>query len=208
MSNTLNILNTLVINNNLYNNQFQALILNLQTELKKIVNQAQLELINNISKDYNISSKELIRKYITNKKQPNNIIDSPTFDMISKLCNPKLDEIKISNKSNGSNISDDQESNSSTFFSSDGVIINIDENIKTKTTTRGRPGKKKSNVAKKDSSNDEEIEDIDHENTTLFKPINIKGKNYLLNIKTNEIYDENNICIGIKKENKYLIKKT
>lgn len=213
MSNTVNILNTLIINNNLYNNQFQTLISNLQIELKKIINQTQIELINEIAKDYNISSKELIKKYVNQKKQPNVVIDSPTFDIISRYYNLKHDEDKTSNKSSNSNISDDHTSYSSTIFNSDGIMIGIDNDndSKVKSKTKGRPGRKKEikEIKEKELSKDSnEIEVIENNSFTIFKPINIKGKNYLLNIKTNEILDENHEYIGIKKENKYFIKKT
>ena len=206
-----NILNTLIINNNLYNNQFQTLVSNLQIELKKIVSQTQLELINNIAKDYNINSKELIKKYVNQKKQPNIVIDSPTFDIISKYYNSTHGE-KTSNKSSNSNVSDDQTSYSSTIINSDGILfgINDDSKVKSKTKTKGKLGRKKSITTEneKEKEREREIEVIDNESFTLFKPINIKGRSCLLNIKTNEIFDENNVCIGIKKENKYFIKKT
>lgn len=208
MSNTINILNTLIINNNLYNNQFQTLISNLQIESEKIINQTQLELINNIAKDYNISSKELIKKYVNQKKQPNVIIDSPTFDIISRYYNSKHDEEKISNKSSNSNISDDYTSHSSTIFNSDEIMLGINNDSKVKSKPKGRPGRKKEIKEKELSKDSSEIEVIENNSFTIFKPINIKGKNCLLNIKTNEIFDENNVCIGIKKENKYFIKKT
>jgi hypothetical protein len=224
MSNTINILNTLIINNNLYNNQFQTLVSNLQIELKKIITQTQLELINNISKDYNISSKELIKKYVNQKKQGNVVIDSPTFDIISKYYNLKQDEEKVSNKSSNSNVSDDQSSYSSTIINSDGILFGIDDDSKVKSKPKGRPGRKKSTTAEserekerererekereRERERDREREVIENNNFTIFKPVNIKGKNYLLNIKTNEIFDEKNVCIGIKKENKYFIKKT
>ena len=208
-----NILNTLIINNNLYNNQFQTLVSNLQIELKKIVSQTQLELINNIAKDYNINSKELIKKYVNQKKQPNIVIDSPTFDIISKYYNSTHGE-KTSNKSSNSNVSDDQTSYSSTIINSDGILFGIDDDSKVKSKTKGKPGRKKSITTEnekekeKEKEKEREIEVIDNDSFTLFKPINIKGRSCLLNIKTNEIFDENNVCIGIKKENKYFIKKT
>ena len=219
MSNTINILNTLIINNNLYTNQFQTLVSNLQIELKKIITQTQLELINNIAKDYNISSKELIKKYVNQKKQTDVVIDSPTFDIISKYYNLKQDEEKTSNKSSSSNVSDDQSNYSSTIINSDGILFGIDDDSKVKSKPKGRPGRKKSTTPeserererereKGEKEREKEREVIENNSFTIFKPVNIKGKSYLLNIKTNEIFDENNVCIGIKKENKYFIKKT
>lgn len=41
----------------------------------------------------------------------------------------------------------------------------------------------------------------------IYKSLTIKGKNYLLNLSTNEIFDMENILVGKKKGDKILFKK-
>jgi arginine deiminase len=99
MSNINDIINHLKDININYNNEMSSLFNGLQDEINSIINKSQIELINKISEDYNINSKDLIRKYITKTKKTkkNKDEDSPTLQSIKEaelIVEPvKLDEI-------------------------------------------------------------------------------------------------------------------
>ena len=101
MSNINDIIKQLKDTNITYNNEMSSLITELQDEINSMINKSQLELINKMSEDYNINSKDLVRKYITKTKKTKKIKDedSPTLqsikeaEMADDIEPVKLDEI-------------------------------------------------------------------------------------------------------------------
>jgi len=187
MSNISDTLNAIKLTNNLYNAQISSLIKTVQDDSNQIVLKTQTDLITKISQDYNISIRELTRKYISKPKKTrkvkDDIEDSPTMQTINDV-------------KNNHELSDD-ESNSTNITNI--VVKNISSPFLPATNLLDD---------KKDSNNQSE-NNVETPNTSevLYKTIKIKNSDYLLNISTNEIYDMENNLIGRKQNNKYLIKK-
>ena len=74
---------------------------------------------------------------------------------------------------------------------------------------RGRRSKKLIDINQTNTSNVTHINETETSQTyeIIYKSLTIKGKNYLLNLSTNEIFDMENILVGKKKGDKILFKK-
>ena len=62
-------LKTIKLTNTLYASQIQSLTVNLQDGINQIIQKTQLDLINSIAQDYNISIRELTKKYVSKPKK-------------------------------------------------------------------------------------------------------------------------------------------
>lgn len=91
---------TIKITTKLFNNQTQSLLESLQKNIDEIIIQTQIELINHIAEDYNINSKDLIKKYINKKKKKKNIIEDDELSIQLNEHNETLDNIILSSVNN------------------------------------------------------------------------------------------------------------
>ena len=197
MSNIADTLGAIKLTNNLYNTQISSLLKTVQDDIDQLILKTQSDLITKISQDYNISIRELNRKYILKPKKTRKtkdiLDDSPTMQTIN-------------DSKNYQDLSDD-ESNISNI-----MVKNISStNLSVQDIIGSNPDNNTNNTnnifisTSVTTSNDtsEVIENPD----VLFKTITIKNMEYLLNISTNEIFDMENNLIGQKRNNKYLMKK-
>jgi len=186
MSNILESIDGIRSINNYYNNQINNNLKTLQDEINQLIYKTQSDLLQQISHDYNISSKELNKKYLIKTKKTQGrkpkeeyANDSPTMQQINDINMCDSDDENIVNliikqsSSQDIHITDDL-TNSKTSQVSDVFI---------KTPNTEKTGE------------------------LLFKTIKIKKESYLLNLQTDEIYDMENNLVGIKKNNKYMLKK-
>jgi len=206
MSNIADTLGAIKLTNNLYNTQISSLLKTVQDDIDQLILKTQSDLITKISQDYNISIRELTRKYILKPKKTRKtkdiLDDSPTMQTINDSKNY---QDLSDDESNISNIM--IKNISSTNFSVQDIIgSNPDNNHNMSGNTNNTSNTSNtSNITSITTSNDtsEVIENPD----VLFKTITIKNIDYLLNISTNEIFDMENNLIGQKRNNKYLMKK-
>ena len=69
MSNIADTLGAIKLTNNLYNTQISSLLKTVQDDIDQLILKTQSDLITKISQDYNISIRELNRKYILKPKK-------------------------------------------------------------------------------------------------------------------------------------------
>jgi len=251
MNNINQILDTLKITNTSTQKVSNNLIKNLYNEIFDYCNNQKLDLINSISRDYNINIKELTNKYVNKKMQKkinnatNAIIseteslnNSPTFFEINKL---------LKKSKNADNYCNDDSNNNDTINDSDcldyntsdiNLINNLDvfitntqlngdikesemmmyaENqIKTKTKkTKMKKMEREINTdteekEKTETETETEIEtDMNYRINPdiLFVKIKMGEKIYLMNLKTNELFDEENKLVGYKDKSTYYMYK-
>ena len=181
MSNIADTLNAIKLTNNLYNTQVSSLLKTVQDDINQIVIKTQSDLIAKISQDYNISIRELTRKYISKpkktRKTKEDIDDSPTMQ-------------SINDNKNIQDLSDDESNISNIMVKNSASILSTQEITDANTNQSENP-----------------TSEIINNSDVLFKNIKIKDIDYLLNISTNEIYDMENKIVGRKYNNKYLMKK-
>ncbi len=181
MSNIADTLNAIKLTNNLYNTQVGSLLKTVQDDINQIVIKTQYDLIAKISQDYNISIRELTRKYISKpkktRKTKEDIDDSPTMQ-------------SINDNKNIQDLSDDESNISNIMVKNSASILTAQEITDANTNQSENP-----------------TSEIINNSEVLFKNIKIKNGDYLLNISTNEIYDMENKVVGRKYNNKYLMKK-
>lgn len=147
-----------------------------------------------------------------------NIEDSPTMKGIIKMReipddNSNSDEdddlvnLLIQNKKNNqlakqvdNNI--DQTNNSDTMQITKSYQPTI-------STPKKRGRRSKASLLESNQQNNEQINESEALQSfdIIYKSLTIKGKNYLLNLSTNEIFDMENILVGKKKGDKILFKK-
>lgn len=94
MTDSNNTIKTIKLTTKLFNIQSQSLLDSLQKNIDEAIIQAQLDLINRISEDYNINSKELIKKYVNKKKKKKDIIEESSVNQNESNCS--LDNIVLS----------------------------------------------------------------------------------------------------------------
>ena len=91
MSNITDTLNAIKLTNNLYNTQVSSLLKTVQDDIDHLVLKTQTDLIAKVSQDYNISVRELTRKYISKPKKTRKTKgldnDSPTLQTINDAAN-------------------------------------------------------------------------------------------------------------------------
>ena len=184
MNNTLKIINAIKFANKYKQENLDTLITSLEDEIVKLYQNIQIELINNISKDYNINSKELVRKYVNKKKmhknkKKDNYLDSPN---VYEQTNYDTDSYNTSEEYYGD------------------LHIFDQSNINESNTIENSPSP--TNLS------DSDINNYIINSKILFKNIKIADKIFLLNINTNEIYDNENNLVGKKKDDIYYIYKS
>ena len=181
MSNISETLNAIKATNTIYNTQITSLLKTAQDDINQIVLKTQTDLINRISQDYNISVRELTRKYITKpkktRKSKDDIDDSPTMQTINDSKNADLSD-------DDSNISN--------------LMVKNNSSQQSGTSETAEPKNTQNEIAP------EHIEVPE----TVFKTVKIKNIDYLLNITTNEIFDMENNLVGRKNNNKYMMNMT
>jgi len=203
MSNIADTLGAIKLTNNLYNTQISSLLKTVQDDIDQLILKTQSDLITKISQDYNISIRELNRKYILKPKKIRKTKDisddSPTMQTINDSKNYQ----DLSDDE--SNISNIMVRNTSTNISIQDIISSkTDQNMNDNTNNTNNTSNTSNNISISTSNDTSEvIENPD----VLFKTITIKNMDYLLNISTNEIFDMENNLIGQKRNNKYLMKK-
>jgi hypothetical protein len=218
MSNITDTINAIRLTNNLYNTQVISLLKTAQDDINQIIIKTQTDLINKIAQDYNISSRELSRKYLLKpKKGPGrkpkeeHIDDSPTMQGINDLKN--------GNDSDDDNIVNIMVNPAQTQigqFLSSVDILNSNKTLSPKNPNAINPNihnvlSQLSNGEKTEllntNTNNNTNTDSSSVNELVFKTIKIKNADYLLNLETNEIYDMENNLVGKKQNNKYMMKK-
>ncbi len=211
-SNTQDTLKTIKLTHSLYNTQISGLINNLQENMNNLVYKTQIDLISKISQDYNISVRELTRKYVQKPKKIKKRDQSLDIDTES----PTLQTIN-SAKNNPA----DSDSDSELYV----PPINLDDEESILNSTSFSMGKKSKKLINQTSSTD--LANIETgsvgfsgtlgfvgsggpngttESNIVFKTFDYKGKKYLVNPTTNEIMDMNEKVVGIKENGKYKIK--
>ena len=174
-------------NNTEPNDAYNNFLLNNVPFIEQLIFNTQITLIEQISKDYNISIRELKRQYIVKPKKTQKILPPlarapPTKG--KKIINTEL----INDNLISGTLNDNTQIEIKIFENKDNVEDNVGENVE-------------ENV--KDNVKENEKDNVE----VLFKSVMIKKTEYLLNIQTNEIYDMENILVGKKQNGKYLIKK-
>ena len=76
-------------------------------------------------------------------------------------------------------------------------------------TVKKRGRRSKASILESNMQNNEQLNEseVSQSFDIIYKSLTIKGKNYLLNLSTNEIFDMENILVGKKKGDKILFKK-
>jgi hypothetical protein len=187
-------LKTIKLTNTLYASQIQSLTVNLQDGINQIIQKTQLDLINSIAQDYNISIRELTKKYVSKPKKIRKTKESLDDD------SPTLQTI---NESKNYYLSDEDNDMSNIVINQNNVDSNeiIGETSQAKKTRKPRA---KKNVVEEIDNDPESIENEED----VYKSITIKNTQYLLDPNTNKIYDMDNKLVGTKKDNKYYLKNT
>ena len=191
MTSIIDTLNTLRHTNTLYNMQMTNNIKILQDDINNIVLKTQTDLINKISQDYNISVRELSKKYLiklkkTKKTKDTADEDSPTMATINDSKNNNSDIEDFMDAINQKNNDDDEE-------------ISVDNVIAQSKKKKGRSKKITETII--DTAEEEKTNEI------IYKPITIKNVKCLLDPTTNKIYDMEKNIIGVKKDNRYMMNK-
>lgn len=126
MSNISDTLESIRLANNLYSSQINSLVKSLQLDIDQIVSSTQFDLINKISHDYNISLRELTRKYIvkTKKVRKNTDDDQLSNHIDDNKINEEVDndeelnnddEISNTKKIKNENVIEDNKKNEMIF---------------------------------------------------------------------------------------------
>jgi len=163
--------------NGILNTQIESLNINIDDNYNSIIQKAQSDLISNICQDYNLNIKELSKKYLIKNKPGRKPKESSSND------SPTYQIIKT--------IKDELSEDNS----------DIDSLVKPIITDKKKTKKDKS------PKNETEINDDNQLDEIIFKKITIKGEKYLLNPKSDIIFDFENNEVGKKKDDKYLMKK-
>jgi hypothetical protein len=162
MASIIEIIQTLQLTNSIYNTQINALLKSLKDEIlddnikisqekiSQIIYNTQIELIEKISQDYNISAKELTKKYVSklakgkkSRDNLNQIMDGNSFDNLANLSGQSIINSLTTNMTtntqnqqlstpNMSTISIVELDNKPTFDN----FINIDESPKSLSKTK------------------------------------------------------------------------
>ena len=191
MTSIIDTLNTLRHTNSLYNTQMTNNLKVLTDEINIIILKTQTDLINKIAQDYNISARELSKKYLIKPKKNRKTKDMADDD------SPTMTTINDS-KSNNYDIEDFMDSINQKD-NSDNEDTSIDNVV--------AQSKKKKGRAKKITETIIDTAEEEKTNEVIYKPITIRTVKCLLDQTTNKIYDMEKNLIGIKKDNKYMMSK-
>ena len=182
MSKIAEIIKNIKSTNNFLNTQIELLTNNLDENVNSIVYKTQLDLITNICQDYNLNIKELSKKYLIKCKpgrKPKEITsnDSPTFQAIQKIKNDDM--------------SDDNTD----------IDILVSSSLTDKKKTKVKKETKQIEIEENNEHNENKTDEI------IYKTITIGSDKYLLDPKSDIIFDFENNQVGKKKDGKYLMKK-
>lgn len=191
MTSIIDTLNTLRHTNSLYNTQMTNNLKVLTDELNNVILKTQTDLINRIAQDYNISARELSKKYLIKPKKNRKTKDtaeddSPTMTSINDSKNGNYDIEDFMDAINQKDNSDNEDTS-------------IDNVVAQSKKKKGRAKKITETII--DTAEEEKTDEV------IYKPITIKNMKYLLDPSTNKIYDMEKNLIGIKKDNKYMMNK-
>jgi hypothetical protein len=205
--NLLQMIDTVNSFDNLANLSNQNILANLTntTQLNAQLN-AQLNTQLNVQSNTQSNAKHNIQ---TNNLDFDNFVDieeSPTMKGIIKIKNTTFDNSNSDEEDDLVNLLIKNKKKSEELNDSHN-ITQLSQTTNVVAKKRGRRSKASMLENENDNSNLQNETETSQSFDIIYKSLTIKGKNYLLNLSTNEIFDMENILVGKKKGDKILFKK-